>query len=176
MSCQNDSQIIIGVNVSVLTELDELWARGCMIWLQLQHLWCRTHETGRPPEDEKKAQSLHQNWTIIVYHICRNRHDENFCLPLLVLRLLQSMELQCSFRVWTWKNQCKCSNELDTLIWWMMFKVRASFCVTYSWHPPMIPMRPSCPLCFLDVSGGTMFLTSERVSSSMPLCDVEPKL
>lgn len=46
-------KIIIG---SVLTELDGLWAQGCMIWLQLQHLWCRTRETSQPPGDEKKKR------------------------------------------------------------------------------------------------------------------------
>lgn len=51
-----------------------------------------------------------------------------------------------------------------------------SCAATYSWHPPMIPMRPSCPLCFLDVSGGTMLFTSVPMSLSMPLCGVEPKL
>lgn len=43
---------------SVLTELDGLWAQGCMIWLQLQHLWCRTRETSQLPGDEKSTLLL----------------------------------------------------------------------------------------------------------------------
>lgn len=117
MFCQNENEMITGPGGCVLTGQDELWAQGCMIWLQLQHLWCRTHETGRPPGDETKVwqnfttpELDNSDWVTLRYIW------QNYRSPLSVLRWQQSMELQCSFKGWRLTEIRKENDKLNSCL------------------------------------------------------------